>query len=287
MPAPRNPTLRRRRLFQYRPFAILVGVLVSWLLVPYVFKALFKKAFYEFQAPVSVAASFARQAQDYWATKSKTKKELYETGADLARLNANYEIAILRNQTLKEEIARLERLLQLPSRPDFKYEIARVVERDFNSWWQQIEVRKGKNFNIPVGAPVIFSGGVVGRVREVNEYTSVVDLISNDHTRLAVIIEGDNRPLSFRGAGARLFGSPIGIAEYVPLDAAIKDRSNLPRLITSGMGGVFPPGLHVGRLATLRQGSSGMFLEGDVRLDKRLTSLTEVAILVPIAPEES
>jgi len=52
------------------------------------------------------------------------------------------------------------------------------------------------------------------------------------------------------------------------------------------MGGVFPPGLHVGYLSTLRQGSSGMFLEGDVKLDKALTSLTEVAILVPIVPEQ-
>jgi len=268
LPANRNPSLRRRRLFQYRPFAILIGL--------FILKVLFKKAFYEFQAPVSVAASYVRQAQDYWATKSKSKKELYEAGADLARLNADYGISILQNQSLKEEVARLEQLLQLPSRPDFKYEIARVVERDFTSWWQQVEVRKGKNFGIPVGAPVIFSGGVVGRISEVGEYP---------HTRLAVIIEGDNRPLSFRGAGAQLFGTPTGFAEYVPLDARISDRSNLPRLITSGMGGVFPPGLHVGHLANLRQGSSGMFLEGDVRLEKKLISLTEVAILVPIAPE--
>jgi len=285
LPANRNPSLRRRRLFQYRPFAILIGLFAFWLFAPYILKVLFKKAFYEFQAPVSVAASYVRQAQDYWATKSKSKKELYEAGADLARLNADYGISILQNQSLKEEVARLEQLLQLPSRPDFKYEIARVVERDFTSWWQQVEVRKGKNFGIPVGAPVIFSGGVVGRISEVGEYTSVVDLISNNHTRLAVIIEGDNRPLSFRGAGAQLFGTPTGFAEYVPLDARISDRSNLPRLITSGMGGVFPPGLHVGHLANLRQGSSGMFLEGDVRLEKKLISLTEVAILVPIAPE--
>ena len=50
--------------------------------------------------------------------------------------------------------------------------------------------------------PVVFAGGVVGRISEVHQYTSTVELLSNSYLRMAVIIEGDNRPMSFREAGS-------------------------------------------------------------------------------------
>ena len=91
--------------------------------------------------------------------------------------------------------------------------------------------------------------------------------------------------MSYRGAGFRTLQTPVGLAEYIPNDINTNDPSNPPRIITSGMGGVFPAGIHIGYLKRLRPGASGMFQDGDVYLDKRLTSLTEVAVL--IATEES
>ncbi|OUW16499.1 MAG: rod shape-determining protein MreC, partial [Opitutales bacterium TMED158] len=234
-----------------------------------------------FQAPLSASASYIRELQNYWAARSKPKDELFEAGRDIARLNSTYELMILENRTLKQEVERLEQLLLLPSRPEYRYEIARVVSRDFNSWWQQMEIRKGRRHGIPVGAPVVFSGGVVGRIREVHEYTSTVEMLSNSRLRMAVVTIGDNRPMSYRGAGFQNLSTPVGLAEYIPSDIRIDDPSNPPRLVTSGMGGVFPAGLHIGYLRRLRPGASGMFLDGDVYLDSRLTSLTEVAILIP------
>lgn len=258
---------------------------MAWLFLPVLIKSFTKKGFYEFQAPVSLASSYARDLQDFWSARTKSKNELYEAGQGLARLNAGYQLAALENQSLQEEIARLENLLQLPSRPDYQYEIARVVERDFNAWWQRIIIRKGQNYGIPVGAPVVFVGGVVGRVSEVHAYTSVVDLISNSHLRLAVVIEGDNRPMSYRGGGSESFAQPVGIAEFIPTDIQISDTANRPTLITSGMGGVYPAGLKVGELRRLKQGAGGMFYDGEVALDPRLASLTEVAVMIQIPPE--
>lgn len=259
---------------------------MAWLTLPVVFKSFAKTSFYEFQAPVSLTSSYVRDLQDFWAARTKSKNELYEAGQGLARLNASYELTALENQTLAEEIGRLENLLQLPSRPDYQYEIARVVERDFNAWWQRIIIRKGHDFNIPVGAPVVFVGGVVGRVSEVHAYTSVVDIISNSHLRLAVVIEGDNRPLSYRGGGSESFAKPVGVAEFIPVDIQISDTQDLPTLITSGMGGVYPAGIKVGEIRRLKQGAGGMFYDGEVVLDQRLASLTEVAVMIQIPPEQ-
>ncbi|MEM9157443.1 MAG: rod shape-determining protein MreC [Verrucomicrobiota bacterium] len=272
----------KRRLLQFRPFIALVVLFFAWSTIPVFVKSLLKTSFYEFQAPAEVSASYIRDLQDYWAARLKSKKELYERGQDLARLNARYEIAALENQSLREEVARLEQLLQLPSRQTYQYEIARVVKRDFTSWWQRIQIRKGKNADIQTDDPVVFVGGVVGRVSEVGLNTAWVDLVSNSHLRLAVVIEGDNRPMSFRGAGSRTFSRPVGLAEYVPTDTRIGDPQNLPRLITSGMGGIFPAGIHVGYISNTRQGAGGMYFDADVELDPRLMSITEVAVLIPI-----
>jgi rod shape-determining protein MreC len=274
--------LPKKRLLSLKPFLILLSVAVFWILVPIVFKSSIRSVFYEFQAPLSTGASYVRELQNYWAARTKSKDELYNAGKDLARLNATYELMILENQTLKQEVERLEELLQLPTRPDYRYEIARVVSRDFNSWWQHLEIRKGGKHGIPTGAPVVFSGGVVGRVIEVHEYTSTVELLSNSHLRMAVIIAGDNRPMSYRGSGFQTLQNPVGIAEYIPNDINIHDPSNPPRIITSGMGGVFPAGLPIGYLRRLRPGASGMFQDGDVYLDKRLSRLTEVAVLIAV-----
>jgi rod shape-determining protein MreC len=274
--------LPKKRLLSLKPFLILLSVAVFWILVPIVFKSSIRSVFYEFQAPLSTGASYVRELQNYWAARTKSKNELYDAGKDLARLNATYELMILENQTLKQEVERLEELLQLPTRPDYRYEIARVVSRDFNSWWQHLEIRKGGKHGIPTGAPVVFSGGVVGRIIEVHEYTSTVELLSNSHLRMAVIIAGDNRPMSYRGSGFQTLQNPVGIAEYIPNDINIDDPSNPPRIITSGMGGVFPAGLPIGYLRRLRPGASGMFQDGDVYLDKRLARLTEVAVLIAV-----
>lgn len=274
--------MAKKRFFSIKPFAVLFGVAVFWIFVPIAVKTTLKSAFYEFQAPMNAGASYVRELQNFWAARLKSKSELYEAGKDLAHLNSAYQLEVLENQSLKQEVDRLEALLGLPARPEYKYEIARVVARDFNSWWQHFEIRKGSRHGIPVGAPVVFSGGVVGRIREVHEYTSTVELLSNSHLRMAVVIEGDNRPMSFRGAGFKIFRSPIGLAEYIPNDISFSDPSNPPRIVTSGMGGIFPAGLHIGYLQRLRPGASGMFQDGDVRLEERLSNLTEVAVLIAI-----
>jgi rod shape-determining protein MreC len=257
-----------------------LGIIAAvWLLLPTVVKSLLRISFYEFQAPAELAGSTARDLQSFWSTRVRSRDALFEAGRDQARLFASYELRIQENEHLRNEVARMERLLRLPSHPGFRYEIARVASRDFNAWWQQITIRKGSNHGIEVGCPVIFAGGVVGRVREVHAYTSVVDLISSKNVRLAAFVAGDTRPVSYQGGGDLSFGPARGHAEFIPNDA--RASSNAPlQLVTSGLGGVFPPGLPIGRLYQVTPGPDGLFQTGLVHLDPRLHSLTEVVVMV-------
>jgi rod shape-determining protein MreC len=273
-----------KRLDQARPFLTLIIVIVAWLVVPVVVKTFTRAGFFELQAPLSVAASYARDLQEYWSLRLHTNDELIEASRDLARLNAQYEVAAQQNAGLQSEIERLEALLKLPAYAEYRSEHARVVRRDFSGWWQRIVIRKGRNYGIPVGAPVIFSGGVVGRVTEVYAYTSVVELISNPGVRLAGVIEGETQPISYQGGINPSFANARGVIEFGPLNV-FANAAAPKRLVTSGLGGVFPPGLSIGTVVKVEPSTDGLFKTGEVELDPRLGSLTEVTVLVPLNPE--
>jgi rod shape-determining protein MreC len=89
--------------------------------------------------------------------------------------------------------------------------------------------------------------------------------------------------VSFQGGINTPCTAPQGAVEFVPLD--IFATSSAPRrLITSGLGGVFPRGLALGNVVQLEPSTDGLFKTGRVVLDPRLNELSEVTVLVPLAP---
>jgi rod shape-determining protein MreC len=274
-----------KRFDQARPFATLAIMGIAWLALPVVMKTLARASFFELTAPITVAASHVRDLQEFWSLRAHSNRELIEAGRDLARVNASYELAIGQNADLQTEIGQLETESRLPPRPGYRLEPARVALRDFSGWWQTMVIRKGRNYGITVDAPVVFTGGVVGRVSKVGAYTSVVELISNPGVRIAAVIEGDTRPISFRGGINPTFGPAEGVIEFVPLDIFARPGATR-RLVTCGLGGIFPPGLTLGQVVGVDASTDGLFKTGHVALDPRLSELTEVTVLVPVPGQQ-
>jgi rod shape-determining protein MreC len=223
--------------------------------------------------------------QTFWSNRLHSKDALLQAGKEVAGLIAQYEFSVQQNKELEAEILRLENLLKLPSLPAFRFEPARIARRNESAWWSRIIIRKGSNYGIPVGAPVVFAGGIVGKVVTVHRYTAEVDLVTSQTFRVAATVAGDNKPISYQGGVNDSFGSPRGWVEFVPLEI-VASKTVPRRLVTSGLGGVFPPGLAIGDLTNLEPSADGLFKTGEVRLDERLGSLTEVTVLVPLNPEE-
>lgn len=274
-----------QRFDQARPFATLAVVLLLWALLPLGLKSFTRASFFELQAPFAAAQSYVQDLQEFWALRTRPKNEIIEAGRDLARLNAAYELRLQESEQLRAELLRLENILKLPPMPAYRSEPARVARRDFSGWWQRLVIRKGRNHGITVGAPVVYVGGIVGRVTEVYAYTAVVDLITSPTFRVAASAEGDTRPISYQGGLNDSFRTPRGTVEFVPLDI-FAAPGQPKRLVTSGLGGVFPPGLTIGEIVVLEPSTDGLFKSGEVRLDSRLGALAEVTVLVPLQPEE-
>lgn len=276
---PRNLTHQAKSLL------LVILLLVFWWFTPVYVKNATGLIFNEFQAPAWAALSYLRDLRSYWSERNASKSELIEAGISLSRLNAAYMVRNQQFESLEREVRRLEQFLSLPSFPDYQYEVARVIRRDLNAWWQVLVIRKGVNYGIEEGQAVIFSGGVVGRIQSVGAYTATVELISSPHFRAAAHFEGDDRPVEFRGGINPGLGPASGMVATVPADMEAS-RMEPIRLTSSRLGGVFPDGLFIGLVYKLEPSSDGLFQTGRVSLDPRLKSLREVAVLIPIRTRE-
>jgi rod shape-determining protein MreC len=276
--------LPRWLLPEIRPLILLGVFLLGWILLPPSFRAFFRTAAYEFQAPVWVAASHGGDIVDYWALRSRPRRELIEAGRDLSRVNAGLQLQSLENETLRAYIRRLESLLDLPEEPAFRTEVARVIRRDVNAWWHHITIRKGEDHGIPVGAAVATGFGIVGRVREVHRHTAIIELISHPSSRMAAHLELDGRPITFLGQLNLALEAPVGRVQHVAADVRISPETPR-RVISSRLGGVFPEGYLIGRVAQLQPGPDGLYQVGRVNLHDNLLNLQEVSILIPVNPD--
>lgn len=269
------------RLDKYKPLVALGVFLVAWWVIPSFVKSFVRVSFNEFQAPTWIVTSYLDDLGGFWTRRSHSKIELIEAGRELAREKAYYQYYAQLNDRMANEIARLESILNIPSHREFHYEVARVIRRDLSAWWQQITIRKGRDYGIIEGAAVVFSGGVVGRVIEVGAFTSRIELVTSPNFRMAASFEKDGRPVVYQGTPQSGFGTPIGRVNDAPQDLVAQSQKPLT-LVSTELGGTFPEGLRIGSVAWLEPGSTGIFQAGEVQLDDRLLRLHEVTVLIPL-----
>jgi rod shape-determining protein MreC len=117
-------------------------------------------------------------------------------------------------------------------------------------------------------------------VRTVQAYTAVVELIGSPGVRIAAMLEDDDRPISFQGGDNPTLGPARAVLELVPADV-LASPETARRVVTSGLGGIFPARLTLGLLTRVDLGTDGLFKTGEVQLDPALSTLSEVAVLLP------
>ena len=96
-------------------------------------------------------------------------------------------------------------------------------------------------------------------------------------------MRGDGRPVVYQGVRTEWLRQPTGEVRDAPQDLIANTQQPL-RLVSTRLGGTFPPGLMIGSVSWLDPGSTGIFQAGTVQLDERLLSLNEVSVLIPLNP---
>jgi rod shape-determining protein MreC len=171
------------------------------------------------------------------------RRERLETESRLQRLAA-----------LEAENARLRELLDSTARIGSRALVAEILSVDLDPYRQRFELNRGFVNGVFVGQALIDAQGVVGQVVRVGPFTSEAVLITDaDHAVPVTIIRSSLRTIAVGTGDSQRLRLP-----YLTNNAnvAVGDL-----LISSGLGGVFPPGYPVGRVLDVRLRPDQSFAE--------------------------
>lgn len=139
---------------------------------------------------------------------------------------------------LEAENMRLRALLDSAFKVSERVLVAELLEVDLEPFSQQIVINKGSHDNVYVGQSLLDANGVVGQVVHVAPFTSTAMLITDPSHALPVRVNRTGLRAIAVGSGAP---SRIELL-HLPVNADIEVGD---LLVTSGLGGRFPPGYPV------------------------------------------
>lgn len=213
------------------------------------------------------------------ASKVTPRPVLLKELADLNRENERLRIVGQQAQEVFLENNRLRGILNLQPQARWKVKAARVIGRDPANWWRMVHIDAGSRNGLTNGLPVISAdGNLVGRVGEVGRARSQVVLVGDPNCAVSVVIQ------ETREHGV------IAPSSINPLDASIVELGYLSRnsilkpdqlVVTSGLGGVFPLGIPVGRIIDHQTIGHGLYTQARVKLAVTVSKLEEVLIIQP------
>ncbi|MBD7988177.1 rod shape-determining protein MreC [Luteimonas sp. Sa2BVA3] len=177
-----------------------------------------------------------------------------------------------RLQVEAEENARLRGLLGAAERGGHEVQLAPILDVDLDPTRQRLMLNAGTASGVRRGQAVIDAGGLVGQVIEATPTTATVLLLTDPDHAVPVAVARTGVRLIIYGTGR----SDVLELRNVPLSSDVRPGDVL---ITSGLGGRFPPGFPVGTIATLRPDDSRAFLVGDVDAAAQLDRGRDVLLL--------
>ena len=194
---------------------------------------------------------------------------------DIDKLSATHA----ENKSLKEENRELKQLVGLKnSMTDYSLTPAIVLTRSPSSWQDLVTVNKGTANGVKKNQPVLAGNGLVGRVVEANYSTSKVELISDNNesaNRFAIQVQAkDGNYVNGIITGYDKKTNEI-IMGQVTEDKEVAVGS---QVITSGLGGVTPKGLYVGKVAKVSKEDYGLANEIRIKPAAKLSNVNDVYI---------
>jgi rod shape-determining protein MreC len=178
-------------------------------------------------------------------------------------------------EELQLENQRLRRLLGFVEEHPRRTTAARVIGEDATSWFRTIEIDRGFEDGVVEGLPVVDAAGLVGRVVRSAPHSARVLLITDASSAVAVLVQDERIRGVCRGQGGTL------ALDFALVQDAIQVGDGI---ITSGSGGVFPKGLVVGYVRSVRREQFGLFQTVEVEPAVDFTHLEEVLVLLKEAP---
>ncbi len=221
-------------------------------------------------------------AQSWLAQRYLAFSDFFNSPRDMATLRAenaalNERVAMLQSEivALQENLAQSDILYTLldfaRSNPEHEYLAATVIGREISPYLQYIIIDKGSNDGLRHGMPVVTQQGLVGRI----------DALISDAARIQLITDANsvvNVKLQSAQVEGLVRGSVTGeiSLDMVPVGTKVEIGDVL---MTSGLGGTYPPNIFVGQILTMQSKENVLFQTGSVQPVVDFSSLSAVLVI--------
>jgi len=206
--------------------------------------------------------------QSWLSTQFLSARDFLTTPGDVTLLreqNAMLESQVTQLQTqlivLEEQMGEAQVCFALldfgRTNPQYNYIAATVIGREISPFLQYIIIDRGTNHGVFYGMPVVTQQGLVGRVDAVIASAARVKLITDSTSVVNVRLQSAN-------IEAQLVGSLTGDVslDMIPLDEVVEPGDVV---LTSGLGGNFPPNIFVGQVLSTQRRDNALFQTASVQ----------------------
>jgi rod shape-determining protein MreC len=226
-------------------------------------------------------------AQTWLSSRFLVIQNLVRSPQDMARLrqrNAELEAEVSDLQAeiidLKQQLTETRILSALVDfarmHPENRYLAVSVIGRDPSPFAKYVIINRGSDDGLRRGMPVVTAQGLVGRITAITANAGRVQLITDPASSVNVVLEGS-------GAQAVLNGSLTGelTLDMIPQSAEIQVGD---LVLTSGLGGNYPPDLLVGQVTSVRSRETDLFQSAAVQPIVDFSRLEILLVIVNFQP---
>ena len=203
---------------------------------------------YPLQRIAAAPASIARHIGDFVTTHSS----LREDNARLKQQNFENGALLLQLKALRAENEQLRQLLAASERFKIELAAAEVLYAARDPFSRKVVIDRGSQQGVRPGQPVVDDRGLVGQVTRAYPWLAEVTLVTDKGQFVPVqnVRNGLRAVLSGTGSDGALE------LRFIPLNADFQDGDEL---VTSGIDGVYPPGLPVARVTNVERSIDQIF----------------------------
>jgi len=225
--------------------------------------------------------------QSWFSSRFVAVQEFLTAPRDMASLRQRNteletEVSELQAQViqLQQEVGETQILAALVdfsrANPENTYKAAAVIGEDPSPFLQYVIINRGSNDGIQRGMPVVTNQGLVGRVDAVIADAARIQLITDPASNVNVRLQNAE-------VDASLIGSVTGdvTLDLIPQDVALEPGD---LVLTSGLGGGYPPDLIVGQVVNIRTRDFDLFQQAAVQPVVDFNRLQIVLVIVNFKP---
>ena len=251
--------LKDKRLL---PILAIAGVSIILILLPLSFKVAFSRILSDtIYYPIFRLDTFLTDVASAKSDNLKLSRHLIEASLRAARYTKDHY-----------ENIRLRRMLNFDLQIPYKLVPVEVVGLNPNPAVKSITVNAGENKGIKVNMPAVTADGIVGKIIAVSSNSAAVQFLIDHNCKVSAIDQNSRAMGIVRWEGGRFL--KMG---DVPVDnkVAVGDT-----IVSSGLGGIFPPGLIIGTVVYQKDPEAALFKDIAVKPAVNFSSLEEVFVII-------